>query len=56
MTFGCSAEIVAATAWILESVREARIKRPGECAARTVASCEPSESGETPVMRTMNLH
>lgn len=40
------------TAWMLASVREARIKMAGECAINACASAEPMLLGEMPVMRT----
>jgi hypothetical protein len=41
-----------ATHSILEGVREARIRREGDCEAIAPAVDEPMLSGETPVMST----
>jgi hypothetical protein len=46
---------VSATACSLEGVREARMRRAGECAAMFVANDSPRLLGETPVIRTGSM-
>jgi hypothetical protein len=36
----------------LDAVREARMRREGDCEAKERAMEEPMDSGETPVIRT----
>lgn len=47
--------MVLRTSSSLWRVREARIRRLGDCEAMLRAMVEPIDSGETPVMRTGNV-
>lgn len=44
------------TVWILERVREARMRSKGDCEAIASARPEPIEEGETPVTTTVVGH
>jgi len=52
LMFGYCSLMVLATASILEGVREARMRRAGDCEAMDLAIADPMLSGLTPVMRT----